>query len=69
MINHLASASGLLQAQAAWALGNIAADGVQLRDLLLSQGAAAALLALVDVRRWILVVDKMLAFYTIPSPL
>lgn len=50
LLQQMASPSALLQAQAAWAIGNIAADGVELRDQVLDQGAGFALLNLVRVK-------------------
>lgn len=43
----LQSTNILLQAQSAWALGNIAADGPETRDILLSQGIVGPLMELV----------------------
>ena len=47
----MASPSELLQEKAAWAIGNIAGDCVELRDQVLAQGAGAALLRLVASTR------------------
>ena len=44
-----------LQEKAAWAIGNIAGDCVELRDKVLAQGAGAALLQLVSTSRSIAV--------------
>eukprot|EP00730_Choanoeca_flexa_P004935 TRINITY_DN11846_c1_g1_i1.p1 TRINITY_DN11846_c1_g1~~TRINITY_DN11846_c1_g1_i1.p1 ORF type:complete len:406 (+),score=67.01 TRINITY_DN11846_c1_g1_i1:174-1220(+) len=50
LIAILGTGSSHLQQQAAWALGNIAADSPELRDMAHAQGASTALLALAKLR-------------------
>lgn len=49
MIAFLSSGNVLLQEQAAWGLGNMAADSPQARDTVLAQGIVLPLLALLEV--------------------
>jgi len=49
MIGFLASGNVLLQEQAAWGLGNMAADSPQARDTVLAQGIVHPIIALLEV--------------------
>ena len=50
LIHFLQGQNPVLQDRAAWVIGNLAGDGPEFRDALLSQGVAPPLVALLQVR-------------------